>query len=140
MQLEQPTSAHAVDALPHVSEKRASEQVQIVVSALELQISEQVHGSNTALLAQLQRLAQPHVPNQHQSIPPKATVATEGGKAAQEPPIDLLNDDPRFSSPSSSTSHTKVIPPGLECPPRDTDEPRVWTLTDDTARYLVDKI
>jgi hypothetical protein len=27
----------------------------------------------------------------------------------------------------------------LEQPPRDIDEPRLWTLTDDTARFLNDR-
>eukprot|EP00873_Tetraselmis_striata_P007804 jgi/Tetstr1/428068/TSEL_018123.t1 len=33
----------------------------------------------------------------------------------------------------------RVIPPGLERPPRDVDEPRLWTLTDDAARALAEK-
>jgi hypothetical protein len=33
----------------------------------------------------------------------------------------------------------EVIPAGLERPPRDVQEPRLWTLTDDTARALSDK-
>eukprot|EP00873_Tetraselmis_striata_P009740 jgi/Tetstr1/430004/TSEL_019865.t1 len=33
----------------------------------------------------------------------------------------------------------RVIPPGLERPPRDVDEPRLWTMTDDTARALAEK-
>eukprot|EP00873_Tetraselmis_striata_P034649 jgi/Tetstr1/454913/TSEL_041777.t1 len=32
-----------------------------------------------------------------------------------------------------------VIPPGMERPPRDVDEPSLWTVTDDTARGLAEK-
>jgi hypothetical protein len=35
----------------------------------------------------------------HESIPNDATIAIEGGKAAHEPPIDLLNDDPELHEP-----------------------------------------
>jgi hypothetical protein len=38
-------------------------------------------------------------PNQQQSIPLNATIATEGGKAAPEPPIDMLNNDPELHEP-----------------------------------------
>jgi hypothetical protein len=70
------------------------------VSALELRLAEQIHASNTALLAQLERLTGPLVlTNQQRSIPPYATIAIEGGKAAPEPPIDLLNDDPEARAP-----------------------------------------
>jgi hypothetical protein len=33
----------------------------------------------------------------------------------------------------------EVIPAGLERPPRDVEEPRLWTLSDDTTRTLIDK-
>jgi hypothetical protein len=33
----------------------------------------------------------------------------------------------------------EVIHVGLERPPRDVEEPRLWTLTDDTTRALSDK-
>jgi hypothetical protein len=36
-------------------------------------------------------------------------------------------------------AYGKIIPAGLEQPPRDIDEPRLWTLTDDTARFLNDR-
>jgi hypothetical protein len=36
---------------------------------------------------------------QQESIPPYAAVATEGGKAAQEPHIDSLNNDPDHVEP-----------------------------------------
>jgi hypothetical protein len=53
-----------------------------------------------------------------------------------------LNDDPEFLEPEfvDFSAYGKVIPAGLKRPPRDTDEPRLWTLTDDTACYLNDKI
>jgi hypothetical protein len=36
------------------------------------------------------------------------------------------------------TYYGEVIPAGLERPPRDVEEPRLWTLTDDTSRALSD--
>jgi hypothetical protein len=79
--------------------------------------------------------------DQQQSIPADATPATEGGKAAHEPPIDLLDDesDPSASDFVDFAYYGEVIPAGLERPPRDVDEPRLWILTDDTARALSDK-
>jgi hypothetical protein len=81
------------------------------------------------------------LPNQEQSIPPDATIATEGGEAAHEPPIDMLNDDPELHEPEfvDFAAYGRVILAGLEQPPRDIDEPRLWTLTDDTARFLNDR-
>jgi hypothetical protein len=53
----------------------------------------------------------------------------------------LLDDEPE---PTASefvdfTYYGEVILAGLERPPRDVEEPRLWTLTDDTARALKDK-
>jgi hypothetical protein len=75
------------------------------------------------------------------SIPHDPTIETEGGKAALEPPIDLLNDDPELQEPEfvDFAAYGKIIPAGLEQPPRDIDESRPWTLTDDTARFLNDR-
>jgi hypothetical protein len=103
-------------------------------------LAEQIQASNTALLAQLERLTGPSVlPNKQQSIPPDATIAIEGGKAAPEHPIDLQNDDPELHEPEfvDFAAYGKISPAGLEQPPRDIDEPRLWTLTDDTARRFL---
>jgi hypothetical protein len=94
------------------------------------------------LLAQLhQTTVTPANTDQQQSIPADATLATEGGKAAPEPPIDLLDDEtePIASEFVEFTYYGEVIPAGLERPPRDVEEPRLWTLTYDTARALSDK-
>jgi hypothetical protein len=53
----------------------------------------------------------------------------------------MLDDEPE---PTASefvdfTFYGEVIPAGLERPPLDVEEPRLWTLTDDTARALADK-
>jgi hypothetical protein len=110
--------------------------------ASEQRISEQVLAANATLLAQLQQpTAAPATTNQQQSIPADTTATTDGGKAAPEPPIDLLDDNPE---PTASefvdfTYYGEVIPAGLERPPRDVEEPRLWTLIDDTARALSDK-
>jgi hypothetical protein len=47
------------------------------------------------------------------------TIATEDGKVAQEPPIDLLNDDPELHEPEvvDFSTYGKVIPSSLERPP-----------------------
>jgi hypothetical protein len=54
--------------------------------------------------------------NPQQSIPPDATIATEDGKAAHEPPIDMLNDDPELREPEfvDIATYGKFIPTGLE--------------------------
>jgi hypothetical protein len=62
MQHEQSTSAHGVDTLPHATEHRNTEHIQIPVSALELRSFEEIQASNTALLAQLRRLIGSTVP------------------------------------------------------------------------------
>jgi hypothetical protein len=53
----------------------------------------------------------------------------------------MLNDDPELHEPEFAdfAAYGKIIPAGLEQPPRDIDEPRLWTLTDDTARFLNDR-
>jgi hypothetical protein len=142
MQPKQSTSAAAAD--PHATsiEQRTSEQIRTAVLASEQWITEQLLAANAALLAQLQQTtATPAFTDQQQSIPADATPATKGGKEAPEPPIDLLDDVPE---PSASdfvdfAYYGEVIPASLERPPRDVEEPRLWTLTDDTARALRDK-
>jgi hypothetical protein len=58
-----------------------------------------------------------------------ATHATEGGKEAKEPPIDLLNNGPELLENEfvDFAAYGKVIPTGLEPPPRNVGEPRKWT-------------
>jgi hypothetical protein len=53
----------------------------------------------------------------------------------------MLDDelDPTASEFVDFAYYGEVIPAGLERPPRDVDEPRLWTLIDDTARALNDK-
>jgi hypothetical protein len=94
MRPEQSTFAAAPD--PHAAsiEQRTAEHIRAAVLASEQGITEQCLAANAALLAQLQQpAASPATTEQHQSIPPDATP-TEGGKAAHEPPIDLLDDEP----------------------------------------------
>jgi hypothetical protein len=100
MEHEGSTSAHGVDALFSASEQRTTEHIQIVVSALERRIYDQINASNTALLGRPRVTTCPIEPaKQQESIPPYAAIATEGGKAAQEPPIDLLNNHPEHVEP-----------------------------------------
>jgi hypothetical protein len=98
--------------------------------------------ANTALLAHLQGgTTTTAITSQQESIPPAATLATEGGKDAPEPPIHMLHDDP--DSPETEivdfVSYGKVTHAGQERPPRDIDEPRLWAITDDMARALSEK-
>jgi hypothetical protein len=96
MQHEQSTSAPGADAKARAVEHRTSIHIiiRLEVSALELQISEQIHASNGARLAQFQNLTGPVMPtNQQQSIPSYAIIATHGDKVDQKPSIDSLNDD-----------------------------------------------
>jgi hypothetical protein len=89
MQPEPSSSAPGVDTLPPLNEQRTSEKIQSAVSALGIRLAEQIQASNTALLAELERLTCPPVlPNQQQSIPPEAIIAIEGGKATPKSPID----------------------------------------------------
>jgi hypothetical protein len=138
MQREQSTSAAAAD--PHATsiEQRTAKHMRTAVLASKQQITGQFLAANVALLAQFQQqTVAPATTNQHHSIPSDATPATEGGKAAPKPPIDMLDDKP--DPAASELVGGEVIPAGLERPPRDVEEPRLWTLTDDTARTLSDK-
>jgi hypothetical protein len=142
MQPEQSTSAAAADPQATSIEQRTIEQIRTAVLASIKRITEHFLAANAALLAQLQQpTTAPATTNQHQSIPADATPTTEGGKAAIEAPIDLLDDKlkPTASEFVDFTSHGGVIPAGLERPPRDVEEPRLWTLTNDTARAISDK-
>jgi hypothetical protein len=53
----------------------------------------------------------------------------------------MLNDDPDLLENDlvDVASYSKVIRVATERPPCDTDEPRMWTLTHNTARFLSDK-
>jgi hypothetical protein len=57
--------------------------------------------------------------NQQQSIHPDATIAIEGGKAAQELSIDMLNDDSELLEPEfvDFSAYRKIILVGKERPP-----------------------
>jgi hypothetical protein len=124
MQPEQSTSAAAADLHATLIKQRTAEQIRMAVLASEQRITEQFLAANVSLLAQLQQpTAASATTNQQQSIPADATSATEGGKAAPEPPIDLLDDEPE---PTASefvdlTYYGEVIPAGLERPPRDVE-------------------
>jgi hypothetical protein len=53
----------------------------------------------------------------------------------------LLNDDPEPFDHEvvDFAAYGKVTPAGMERPPRDIDEPRLWTSTNYAARFLSDK-
>jgi hypothetical protein len=79
--------------------------------------------------------------NQQESTPHAASTAAEGDKAAQKPLIDVINEDPKLLKHKfvNFVAYGKVINAGMERPPSDFDEPRLWTLTDDTSCFLSDK-
>jgi hypothetical protein len=142
VQPKQSTSAAAADPHAQVTiEQRTAKHIRAAVLASEQRITEQFLAANAALLAHLKQPATtPASTDQQRSIPPDATP-TEGGKAALEPPIDLLDDEPEpiVSEFVDFTYYGEVVLAGLERPPRDVEEPRLWTLTYDTARALSDK-
>jgi hypothetical protein len=137
MQIEHSMSAVAADPCATSIEQRITEHIRTAMLDSEHRITKQFLAANAALIAYLQSpAAAPATTYQPQSIPPDATLSTEGGKAAPEPPIDMLDDEPE---PTASeivdfTYYGEVIPAGL-----DVEEPRLSTLTDDTARTLSDK-
>jgi uncharacterized membrane protein len=49
----------------------------------------------------------------------------------------MLNDDPASPEPEfvDFAYYAKVIPSGLKHPPRNIDEPRMWTLTRTTQLF-----
>jgi hypothetical protein len=107
MMHEQSTSAAAAD--PHATslEQRTTEHIRTVVLASEQRITEQFLAANAALLAQLQHTtATLAFTDQQQSIPADATPATEGGKAAPEPPSTCLTTNSTPPRPISSISPT----------------------------------
>jgi hypothetical protein len=140
MQPELSTSTPRADAPPLVIKQRTSEHIRVACTALELRIAEQIQASIAALLAQLFSFTCQGVPTDSQQ--PNLHVATTaaeplGGKAAHKKPIDILNDDPEVLEYESGdfVAYYKVTHAGMERPPRDIDEPRLWKLSDDIARF-----
>eukprot|EP00873_Tetraselmis_striata_P000141 jgi/Tetstr1/420405/TSEL_011521.t1 len=71
---------------------------------------------------------------------PAGTPAPEGGEQGAREPLPAELDAPDDELEYVDFAYYgRVIPPGLERPPRDVDEPRLWTLTDDTTRALAEK-
>eukprot|EP00873_Tetraselmis_striata_P003432 jgi/Tetstr1/423696/TSEL_014330.t1 len=71
---------------------------------------------------------------------PAGAPASEGGEQGAPEPLPVELDEPDNELEYVDFAYYgRVIPPGLEQPPRDYDEPRLWTLTDDTARGLAEK-
>eukprot|EP00873_Tetraselmis_striata_P038373 jgi/Tetstr1/458637/TSEL_004341.t1 len=71
---------------------------------------------------------------------PAGTPAPEGGEQGAREPLPAKLDAPDNELEYVEFAYYgRVIPPGVERPPRDVDEPRLWTLTDDTARALAEK-
>eukprot|EP00873_Tetraselmis_striata_P009422 jgi/Tetstr1/429686/TSEL_019582.t1 len=102
--------------------------------ALEKRLAEQFEAATAALLARLAPPVQPPPPKGTQPAIPAGAPAPEGGEqGAQEPlpaELDALDTELEYVD---FAYFGQVPPSGLEPPPRDGDEPRLWILTDDTA-------
>eukprot|EP00873_Tetraselmis_striata_P018764 jgi/Tetstr1/439028/TSEL_027520.t1 len=102
--------------------------------ALEKRPAEQFEAATAALLARLAPPVQPPPPEGTQPAIPAGAPAPEGGEqGAQEPlpaELDALDTELEYVD---FAYFGQVPPSGLEPPPRDGDEPRLWILTDDTA-------
>eukprot|EP00873_Tetraselmis_striata_P040676 jgi/Tetstr1/460940/TSEL_006092.t1 len=111
-------------------EKRLTAQAE----ALEKRLAEQFEAATAALLARLAPPVQPPPPKGTQPAIPAGAPAPEGGEqGAQEPlhaELDALDTELEYVD---FAYFGQVPPSGLEPPPCDGDEPRVWILTDDTA-------
>jgi hypothetical protein len=59
----------------------------------------------------------------------------EGSKEANEPTIDMMDDEHKPIEPGfvDFAYYGEVIRTGSERAPRDVEEPRLWTLTNDSA-------
>eukprot|EP00873_Tetraselmis_striata_P045754 jgi/Tetstr1/466018/TSEL_010609.t1 len=102
--------------------------------ALEKRLAEQFEAATAALLARLAPPVQSPPPEGTQPAIPAGAPAPEGGEqGAQEPlpaELDALDTELEYVD---FAYFGQVPPSGLEPPPRDGDEPRLWILTDDTA-------
>eukprot|EP00873_Tetraselmis_striata_P046276 jgi/Tetstr1/466540/TSEL_011044.t1 len=102
---------------------------------MEKRLAEQFEAATAALLARLAPPVQPPPPKGTQPAIPAGAPAPEGGEqGAQEPlPAELDALDTELERYVDFAYFGQVPPSGLEPPPRDGDEPRLWILTDDTA-------
>eukprot|EP00873_Tetraselmis_striata_P016379 jgi/Tetstr1/436643/TSEL_025439.t1 len=104
--------------------------------ALEKRLAEQFEAATAALLARLAPPVHPPPPKGTQPAIPAGAPAPEGGEqGAQEPlpaELDALDTELEYVD---FAYFGQVPPSGLEPPPRDGDEPRLWILTDDTAAH-----
>eukprot|EP00873_Tetraselmis_striata_P043203 jgi/Tetstr1/463467/TSEL_008359.t1 len=126
----------ATEAFVAELEKRLTAQVE----ALEKRLAGQFEAATAALLARLAPPTNPPPPEGTQPANPAGTPAPEGGEQGAREPLPAELDAPDDELEYVGFAYYgRVIPPGLERPPRDVDEPRLWTLTDDTARALAEK-
>eukprot|EP00873_Tetraselmis_striata_P017851 jgi/Tetstr1/438115/TSEL_026738.t1 len=102
--------------------------------ALEERLAKQFEAATAALLARLAPPVLSPPPEGTQPAIPAGAPAPEGGEqGAQEPlpaELDALDTELEYVD----YAYFGQVPlSGLEPPPRDGDEPRLWILTDDTA-------
>eukprot|EP00873_Tetraselmis_striata_P017157 jgi/Tetstr1/437421/TSEL_026103.t1 len=99
-------------------------------------------GATAASVAELEKRLTAQAEALEKRLAGQFEAATAALLARLAPPTNPL---PPEDAPDNELEYVdfayygRVIPPGLERPPRDVDEPRLWTLTDDTARALADK-
>eukprot|EP00873_Tetraselmis_striata_P033246 jgi/Tetstr1/453510/TSEL_040479.t1 len=118
-------------------EKRLTAQAE----AMEKRLAGQFEAATAALLARLAPPTNPPPPEGTQPVNPAGTPAPEGGEQGAREPLPAELDAPDNELEYVDFAYYgRVIPAtGLERPPRDVDEARLWTLTDDTARALAEK-
>eukprot|EP00873_Tetraselmis_striata_P026170 jgi/Tetstr1/446434/TSEL_033976.t1 len=101
--------------------------------ALEKRLAEQFEAATAALLAGLAPPVQSPPPKGTRPAIPAGAPAPEGGEqGAQEllpAKLDALDTELEYVD---FAYFGQVPPSGLEPPPRDGDEPRLWVLTGDT--------
>eukprot|EP00873_Tetraselmis_striata_P013949 jgi/Tetstr1/434213/TSEL_023324.t1 len=104
--------------------------------ALEKRLAKQFEAATAALLARLAPPVLSPPPKGTQPAIPAGAPTPEGGEqGAQEPlpaELDALDTELEYVD---FAYFGQVPPSGLEPPPRDGDEPRLWILTDDTAAH-----
>eukprot|EP00873_Tetraselmis_striata_P009207 jgi/Tetstr1/429471/TSEL_019379.t1 len=110
-------------------EKRLTAQAE----ALEKRLVEQFEAATAALLARLAPPVQSPPPKGTQPAIPAGAPAPEGGEqGAQEPLPAELDTELEYVD---FAYFGQVPSSGLEPPPRDGDEPRLWILTDDDTEW-----
>eukprot|EP00873_Tetraselmis_striata_P027187 jgi/Tetstr1/447451/TSEL_003709.t1 len=101
--------------------------------ALEKRLAEQFEAATAALLARLAPPVHSPPPKGTQPAIPAGAPAPEGGEQGAQEPLPAELDALDTGLEYVDFAYFGQVPPsGLDPPPRDGDEPRLWILTDDT--------